>query len=195
MEFPVAKLLEELERALCDIRDEDYKLRERAFEVFELLQSHIKSDSPKDCYICRDASFDGLPRCYKCRHCSGHVAADSQECSDCGKHQGCEDCGEMVWRCRCLGKQSNSTQPTPGQSGDWTCDWVLAVKDCPNITNHFYGGLLWGHGGSDCLHLSNYMGWEEVGDFQPGQRNRNPAEAYTRYDSPRGYMLLIRKSI
>lgn len=32
------KLLEEMEQVLNDIRDEDYKLRERGFEVFELLK-------------------------------------------------------------------------------------------------------------------------------------------------------------
>lgn len=39
------------------------------------------------CYICRDPEFAlmGLPLCYKCAFCSGHVPADDTVCSDCGK--------------------------------------------------------------------------------------------------------------
>ena len=42
------------------------------------------------CYICRDPDFAqmGLPLCYPCRFCKGHVAADNSVCDDCGKDQG-----------------------------------------------------------------------------------------------------------
>lgn len=38
------------------------------------------------CYICRDPEFAqmGLPLCYPCSECGGHVPADDVECSDCG---------------------------------------------------------------------------------------------------------------
>ena len=43
----------------------------------------------KGCYICEDPEFAemGLPLCYKCMFCEGHVPADSNACSDCGKEQ------------------------------------------------------------------------------------------------------------
>lgn len=39
------------------------------------------------CYICDDPEFSlmGLPLCYPCRKCGGHVAADDSRCDDC-KH-------------------------------------------------------------------------------------------------------------
>ena len=43
----------------------------------------------KDCYICNDREFSlmGLPLCYPCRFCQGHVAADDTICSFCKKDQ------------------------------------------------------------------------------------------------------------
>jgi hypothetical protein len=43
----------------------------------------------KGCYICEDDEFAlmGLPLCYPCRWCNGHVAADSSVCDDCNKRQ------------------------------------------------------------------------------------------------------------
>lgn len=37
------------------------------------------------CYICEDPEFAlmGLPLCYPCAKCGGHVAADDTICSDC----------------------------------------------------------------------------------------------------------------
>jgi len=45
------------------------------------------------CYICDDPEFAqmGLPLCYKCCFCSGHVPADDQICSDCHRWQMEED--------------------------------------------------------------------------------------------------------
>jgi hypothetical protein len=38
------------------------------------------------CYICRDPEFAlmGLPLCYPCSKCGGHVAADDSRCAACG---------------------------------------------------------------------------------------------------------------
>jgi hypothetical protein len=38
-----------------------------------------------NCYICRDPEFAqmGLPLCYACTECGGHVAADDTVCDDC----------------------------------------------------------------------------------------------------------------
>jgi hypothetical protein len=38
------------------------------------------------CYICEDDEFArmGLPLCYPCTKCGGHVAADDTACDDCG---------------------------------------------------------------------------------------------------------------
>lgn len=38
------------------------------------------------CYICRDPEFSlmGLPLCFPCEKCGGHVAADDTRCDDCG---------------------------------------------------------------------------------------------------------------
>lgn len=40
----------------------------------------------KNCYICRDEEFAlmGLPLCYPCNKCQGHVPADDSRCTDCG---------------------------------------------------------------------------------------------------------------
>lgn len=39
-----------------------------------------------NCYICNDDEFArmGLPLCYPCTKCGGHVAADDTVCDDCG---------------------------------------------------------------------------------------------------------------
>lgn len=41
------------------------------------------------CYICEDEEFSlmGLPLCYPCKGCGGHVAADDSVCDDCGREQ------------------------------------------------------------------------------------------------------------
>lgn len=41
------------------------------------------------CYICEDPEFAqmGLPLCYPCAKCKGHVAADDTYCDDCGTDQ------------------------------------------------------------------------------------------------------------
>lgn len=38
------------------------------------------------CYICRDPEFAqmGLPLCYPCPVCGGHIPADDTVCTDCG---------------------------------------------------------------------------------------------------------------
>lgn len=38
------------------------------------------------CYICEDPEYAamGLPLCYKCLRCGGHIAADDETCDDCG---------------------------------------------------------------------------------------------------------------
>ena len=40
----------------------------------------------ENCYICRDPEFAqmGLPLCFKCSKCGGHVPADDTVCDDCG---------------------------------------------------------------------------------------------------------------
>lgn len=42
-----------------------------------------------DCYICRDPEFSlmGLPLCYACAACGGHVPADDSRCDACGVDQ------------------------------------------------------------------------------------------------------------
>jgi hypothetical protein len=41
------------------------------------------------CYICEDDEFRtmGLPLCFPCFKCKGHVAADDDCCDDCGADQ------------------------------------------------------------------------------------------------------------
>lgn len=43
----------------------------------------------KGCYICEDPDFAlmGLPLCYRCDTCGGHVPADDEVCTDCGANQ------------------------------------------------------------------------------------------------------------
>lgn len=40
-----------------------------------------------ECYICTDLDFAkyGLPLCYACPKCGGHIAADDDECHACGR--------------------------------------------------------------------------------------------------------------
>jgi len=42
-----------------------------------------------NCYICNDPEFAlmGLPLCYPCAKCQGHVPADDTVCSVCGVDQ------------------------------------------------------------------------------------------------------------
>jgi hypothetical protein len=44
------------------------------------------------CFICEDPEFAlmGLPLCYACEECRGHVPADDSVCTDCGH----DNCGE-----------------------------------------------------------------------------------------------------
>jgi hypothetical protein len=46
------------------------------------------------CYICEDPEFAqmGMPLCYKCSKCQGHVPADDTVCDDCEESQ---DGGEL----------------------------------------------------------------------------------------------------
>ena len=46
-----------------------------------------------DCYICRDPEFAlmGMPLCFPCHACGGHVPADEYICDDCG-HEIQPDC-------------------------------------------------------------------------------------------------------
>jgi hypothetical protein len=48
----------------------------------------------KGCYICEDPEFAqmGLPLCYPCKACGGHVAADDPVCDDC-EHECHPNCG------------------------------------------------------------------------------------------------------
>lgn len=43
----------------------------------------------EQCYICEDPEFAlmGLPLCYPCYKCNGHVPADDSICSDCKTDQ------------------------------------------------------------------------------------------------------------
>lgn len=45
------------------------------------------TDAPyrDSCYICRDPEYAvmGLPLCYRCARCGGHIAADDEICDDC----------------------------------------------------------------------------------------------------------------
>lgn len=43
----------------------------------------------KGCYICEDPEFSlmGLPLCYPCSKCGGHVPADGLVCDACGHDQ------------------------------------------------------------------------------------------------------------
>lgn len=47
----------------------------------------------ENCYICNDPEFAqmGLPLCRKCLNCGGHVPADDDICTDCGKSDRPED--------------------------------------------------------------------------------------------------------
>lgn len=42
-----------------------------------------------DCYICKDPEYAlmGLPLCFRCAKCGGHVPADDSRCDDCGADQ------------------------------------------------------------------------------------------------------------
>ena len=58
----------------------------RRGEAFPEFRSKRHGVYNKDCYICTDREYElmGLPLCYPCDHCGGHVAADDTRCDDCG---------------------------------------------------------------------------------------------------------------
>ena len=65
--------------------------------AFWMLQEGIRDESKRtkptvyksNCYICNDSEFSlmGLPLCYPCKSCGGHVAADDSICDKCGLDQ------------------------------------------------------------------------------------------------------------
>lgn len=65
--------------------------------LYFLLEQGIKSEQRRStstvynpsCYICNDREFSlmGLPLCYPCKFCKGHIAADDTICSICNKDQ------------------------------------------------------------------------------------------------------------
>lgn len=66
------------------------KMREDDPAYWMLTSGHKSTPVPgifrPNCYICRDPEFAqmGLPLCYKCPQCGGHIPADDTVCSDCG---------------------------------------------------------------------------------------------------------------
>ncbi len=70
--------------------------------AYFLLEQGLKDPSKRsvttvyesDCYICRDPEFAlmGMPLCFPCSKCQGHVPADDSVCTDCG-HDQCDDEG------------------------------------------------------------------------------------------------------
>jgi len=58
--------------------------------LFDEFTSTPNPDVYRDyCYICRDPEYAqmGLPLCYACEACGGHVAVDASVCDDCGADQ------------------------------------------------------------------------------------------------------------
>lgn len=65
--------------------------------AYFLLQEGLKDPSKRSrpkvykegCYICDDPEFAlmGLPLCYPCSKCGGHVPADDSICDECGHDQ------------------------------------------------------------------------------------------------------------
>lgn len=55
----------------------------------EFVSTPVEGLYRASCYICRDPEFAqmGLPLCYKCSHCGGHVPADDTVCTDCDHDQ------------------------------------------------------------------------------------------------------------
>lgn len=78
------------------------KLSDPAYWMLERGRNNLEFRSTQtapyraSCYICRDKEFSlmGLPLCYACSKCKGHVAADDSRCDDCG-YDNSED-GPMV---------------------------------------------------------------------------------------------------
>ena len=65
--------------------------KDPAYEL--LLDGHTSTPNMSifkdDCFICLDPEFAqmGLPLCYPCEVCKGHVSADDTVCDDCGADQ------------------------------------------------------------------------------------------------------------
>ncbi len=83
----------------------------------------------ESCYICNDPDFAqmGLPLCYPCRFCKGHVAADDSVCDACGKDQepDCLRCGKDRPDCLCPPGIQDSPRLGPCTAGD------CGSKRCP----------------------------------------------------------------
>ena len=60
--------------------------KDPAFEFLASLGTpSVPTVHDADCYICNDPDFAraGLPLCYACPECGGHIAADDGECQAC----------------------------------------------------------------------------------------------------------------
>ena len=78
---------EELRYAMETTMSSDDAAYRMLFDGFESVP--VKDIYREECYICRDPDYArmGLPLCYKCTKCGGHVAADDTICDDCGYDQ------------------------------------------------------------------------------------------------------------
>ena len=73
-----------------------------------------------------------------------------------------------------------------------SCDFLLIeTSEAEKMMQNWNGAVVWGNG-EVTLTMAKHMEWIDKGIVKPGGDKRNIG-LYQRYDSPRGYTLLIRQ--
>lgn len=94
--------LSKLTQAAMNCSDSGTKSKPPFGGLRPVLTPRVAEVYSKNCYICNDADYArwGLPLCYPCPCCGGHVPADDSVCDDCGKwifgYIPCPSCGAVM---------------------------------------------------------------------------------------------------
>lgn len=87
-----------MSRALSEDDPAYWMLREGWKDPEKAIQRKLASAYSPGCYICEDPEFAlmGLPLCWHCEKCGGHVPADDIVCTDCGHEHFPEESSKEV---------------------------------------------------------------------------------------------------
>ncbi len=73
----------------CGNTAQKLRVGDPALDLLDKVEPTKPTVHRKGCYICEDSEYSrlGMPLCYPCSSCGGHVPADDCVCDDCKKDQ------------------------------------------------------------------------------------------------------------